>query len=264
MKTRTINKAKVKVFEEDELVEKLGLSKEECDLILEYQIKFPELLQDDKSKIKSTKCLYEILGFDKTHYSRWVKRNIIDNKYFSENKDWWELAQWASSENNSKTKDYEISVELAKHLCMQGNSDKCKNIRDYFILMERTLRNYESWNVTRGLEKDGWNDMKEQIKQWCIRKAYDYMLDAFYIREANLLNQSLTGLKASEIKSHLGYSDNITRNHLQEEINKSINELQKLNISLLMADLDFEFRKGIIKTTCERKYPHLYINKISA
>ena len=153
MKVKSINKVKVKVFEEEDLIDKLGLTQEECNLILEYQTKFPELLQDDKSKIKSTKYLYEILGFDKTHYSRWVKRNIIDNKYFSENKDWWELAQWASSENNNKSKDYEISVELAKHLCMQGNSDKCKSIRDYFILMEKTLRKYENWEINRGLSK---------------------------------------------------------------------------------------------------------------
>ena len=55
-------------------------------------------------------------------------------------------------------------------------------------------------------------------------------------------------------------------NYTQEDINKAINELQKLNISLLMSDLDFEFRKNIIKTTCENKYPHLYIkqNKVSA
>ena len=272
MKTRTINKIKVKVFEEYELLEKLGLSKEECDLILEYQDKFPELLQDDKSGfVISTKLLHNqlLVGRD---YSTWIKSRM--SKYnFNENIDYTivdSIHQNGGIKNTKggdrKSKDYFVTLEVAKMLSLVENNDIGLVVRKYFMLMEKTLRNYESWNVTRGLEKDGWNDMKEQIKQWCIRKDYDYMLDIFYIREANSINESLTGLKACEIKAHLGYSDNITRDHLEEYINKAINELQKLNISLLMSDLDFEFRKNIIKTTCENKYPHLYIkqNKVSA
>ena len=47
-----------------------------------------------------------------------------------------------------------------------------------------------------------------------------------------------------------------------QKVNKALDELQTLNTSLLMSDLDFDFRKQIIKTTCKNKYSHLYINKL--
>lgn len=76
--------------------------------------------------------------------------------------------------------------------------------------------------------------------------------------------QSLTGLKASELRVYVGAKDDITRDALEQRVNKALDTLQTLNTSLLMSDLDFEFRKNVIKTTCKNKYPHLYIGKLSA
>ena len=262
MKTVTINKVKVRIFEEDDLIQKLGFSNEESELILKYQKAFPELLQDDGLRLNSVKKLYNELGFNVTHYSRWVKRNIIGNKYFFEISDWEVLSQRATTEKGGTiAKDYSISVEFAKHLCMQGDGDKCFMIRNYFILLEKALRNFESWSATRGVEKEGWKTMKKQIKQWCERKGFED-IDYMYIREAQLLNQSLTGFKASELRSYVGAKDDITRDSLEQKVNKALDELQTLNTSLLMSDLDFDFRKQIIKTTCENKYSDLYINNI--
>ena len=46
MKTIQRNKIKFKVFTEEELKEKLGMGQEDIKVVLEYQDKFPELLQD--------------------------------------------------------------------------------------------------------------------------------------------------------------------------------------------------------------------------
>ena len=262
MKMVTINKIKVRVFEEDDLIQKLGFSDKESELILKYQRAFPELLQDNEFKLSSVKKLYKELEFNTSHYSRWVKRNIENSKNFFETSDWEVLAHWATTEKGGTTaKDYSISVEFAKHLCMQGEGEKCFMIRRYFTLMEKALRNFESWSVTRGVEKEGWKTMKKQIKQWCERKGFDD-IDYMYIREANLLNESLTGFKASQLRSYVGAKDDITRDSLEQKVNKALDELQTLNTSLLMSDLDFDFRKQIIKTTCENKYSDLYINNI--
>ena len=99
--------------------------------------------------------------------------------------------------------------------------------------------------------------MKTQINLWCERNNYDSTLDIFRIREANMLNQNLTGYKASELRLIMGAKDEITRDYLTSEVNKALNELQKLNCSLLMSDLDFEFRSKIIKQTCNGKYSNL-------
>ena len=46
MKTVTINKIKVRIFEEKELREKLNMKEEDIEIVLEYQRTFPELLQE--------------------------------------------------------------------------------------------------------------------------------------------------------------------------------------------------------------------------
>ena len=128
-----------------------------------------------------------------------------------------------------------------------------------FTIMEKALRKYEDWSTIRGEEKGGWNEMKTQINLWCERNNYDSTLDIFRTREANMLNQNLTGYKASELRLIMGAKDEITRDYLTSEVNKALNELQKLNCSLLMSDLDFEFRSKIIKQTCNGKYSNLYL-----
>lgn len=68
-------------------------------------------------------------------------------------------------------------------------------------------------------------------------------------------------MSALEIKMYLGYKDRDTREHLEVEHNKALYQLQMVNSSLLMANLDFETRKQIIKETCKNKYKDLYIKK---
>ena len=47
MKEVQINNVKVKIFEDGEVIQKLGLTQKENDIIMKYQKDFPELLQDD-------------------------------------------------------------------------------------------------------------------------------------------------------------------------------------------------------------------------
>jgi phage anti-repressor protein len=161
------------------------------------------------------------------------------------------------------TEEYYLTLETAKQIAMMtGTNNKANNklkensklVRKYFILMEETLRNYEDWNTSRGLEKNGWNEMKKYVSEWCKRKGFDYTLNTFYIREANLLNQALLNHSASEINYILKNDDKITRDHLDVSINNALNELQQLNSNLLIADIDFDTRKDIIYKTCDTKY----------
>lgn len=267
MKKKQINKVKVNIFEEKELRERLGLNKEQINLILKYQERFPELLQETKNNkfLINARNLYKqlVLNVKKnkkgTEFARWIKRRIIKYK-FKENEDFLTVVKFNERENTnlkSKKIEYLLTLNMAKELCMVENNDIGLETRKYFILMEDTLRNYKNWNASRNSEKDGWNSMSQCIEDWCKRKGYDYTLRRFYTREANLLNISLLNYPAIEINDLLNNKDEITRNHLFQPINDALNFLQQLNCSLLMADLDFQTRSNIIKTTCENKYSNL-------
>ena len=273
MKMVTINKIKVRVFEEDDLIQKLGLAKEKAELVLEYQRKFPELLQENNGDfIIDAENLWNQLNKPQGEYAKWFKRKI--KPLFLENVDFTrydKLVGTIKNGNGKKVERHILNVEMAKQISLMSGSDKNSSkdvrdtgrfVRDYFITMEDALRDYETWTSIREPEKDGWNIMRQYIKEWCIRNNYDETLNKFYIREANMININLTGKSANEIKTYIGFKDTITRDHLDSETNKAISELQNINISLLLADLDFKTRSSIIKTTCENKYSDLYINNI--
>ncbi len=102
MKTVTINKIKVKIFEEKELREKLDMDEEDIDMVSKYQRIFPELLQAGaegfcidarnlhNNLVKNVKGSKIVKGKEKivigTKFNDWINKRI--KKYsFIENKD---------------------------------------------------------------------------------------------------------------------------------------------------------------------------------
>jgi phage anti-repressor protein len=256
MKKKQINKQKVEVFEEKELKEKMNLSKEQIDSILNYQEKFPELLQKKIGFCIDARNLWEQLG-SKRQFGNWMKERITKYK-FVENVDFTRFNKNVKAQNTYvNTIEYYFTFDTAKELCLVQNNDSGRRVRQYFILMEDTLRNYEHWTITRESEKDGWNKMSDQIKEWCKRKGFDYSIRSFYTREANMLNKALLGYPAQMINEKLNNQDEVTRDHLNQEINNALYKLEELNISLLLSDLDFETRDVIINKNCENSYSDL-------
>jgi phage anti-repressor protein len=263
MKTVSINKEKVKIFEENELKEKLKLSQEQIDLILKYQRMFPELLQKKTGLCINGRTLWEQLGKPQGEFNKWVKRKII-NKNYKLNIDYISYDKIVEREKGGTTAtEYILTINCANKITMRENMDIGDLVCDYFILMENTLRNYEEWVNVREPEKQGYNEMRQYISDWCIRRGCDPTIKLFYTREADMLNENLLGKKAQDIKGYIGYDDSLTREHLTTEINKSLYELQTFNINLLNADMSFEERSKLIKTMCNNKYSHLKLEKVS-
>lgn len=257
MKIKQINKIKISIFEEKELKERLGLDDNQIKLILNYQEKFPELLKDEEGFCIDARQLWNELGKPQGDFSNWIKRKFIAKNY-KENIDFSSFHKTVERKKGATTSiEYILTLNCAKKVSMRENTDEGDLVCDYFILMEQTLRNYENWNTSRGIEKDGWNKMTKCIEEWCKRKELDSTIRKFYTREANLLNESLLELSAIEINWMLKNNDKLTRNHLNTKINNALNFLQELNCSLLFTDMSFEQRKKIIKTTCTNKYSNL-------
>lgn len=86
------------------------------------------------TKIVSARDLYIGLGLRKSEWSRWAKRNIIENEFFIENTHW---VGFVVMTNGNETRDYAISLEFAKHLAMMARTEKSHEYRNYFIKMEK-------------------------------------------------------------------------------------------------------------------------------
>lgn len=258
MKTVQINKIKYRIFEEDELREKLGMNQKDIELILEYQRLFPELLQNENTFIYSARKLYLELGLNESQWSRWSNKNIISNTFFMENESWKVLdIESTTSKGGKRAMDYSISVDMAKHLCMKADNIIAHKFRSYFILMEKTLRDYESWNDVREPQKQNANKLKSALKSYSIRNNMDADYNGLYAREFNMINEELTGFKALDIKLLKGYNDKNTREHLKIEVNKAIDSLQHMDIFLLINNKSFEERNSMIKTMCNSEYKYI-------
>ena len=97
-----------------------------------------------EKQVISARELYEKLEMDKSHWKRWANNNIETSVFFLENIDY---EGFAIEANGNETKDYWITIEMAKHLCMMSRTVKAHEIRDYFIKME------QAWNTPEMIMK---------------------------------------------------------------------------------------------------------------
>ncbi|WP_243108719.1 antA/AntB antirepressor family protein [Clostridium rectalis] len=258
----------MKKFSKRFLKEVLGFNEEEVKLTMECQRKFPELLINEAKEIDSARELYLKLGLKETNWSRWSKKNILNNEFFKENIDWKSLffktnGDKSRSEGNF-AKDFSISIEMAKHLSMMARTENSYRFRQYFILIEKSIRGLQQHNEVREPEKENYNLMKEAIiKDYSSKhnNVTEFDINYLMIRESNMINQNLLGFKANEVRSKLGYVDKETREHLQIKHNKAIDFLQNMIIGLVTAGVIFEERSKIIENICKSQYSDLRMDK---
>ena len=74
---------------------------------------------------------YDYLGLAKGQFSRWIK-SAIDKYDFIENEDYITI-----DTNVEGIKDYIVSLDMAKELCLVSNTPKGKETRKYFIEVEK-------------------------------------------------------------------------------------------------------------------------------
>ena len=77
-------------------------------------------LQIDKDGMTTLSKLYDFLEIDKSHYSRWCKKNIIENPFANEGYDYFTFRHYGDNPSlggRPKT-DYKLTSDFAKQLCM--------------------------------------------------------------------------------------------------------------------------------------------------
>lgn len=111
------------------------------------------LLKIDDDGFTSTKKLYDFLQLDKTHYSRWIKKNIIDNKFVEFGVDYFYSPSKASDKRGNFADNYQITVNLAKKMSMMASCERGEQARNYFIACENNLKNIIIKNHQQELER---------------------------------------------------------------------------------------------------------------
>ena len=88
--------------------------------------------------------IYDYLGLAKAQFSRWIK-TAIEKYDFIQNEDFLSI-----DTDVEGVKDYIVTLDMAKELCMVSNTEKGKEARKYFIEFEKqgkTLINQQSQEI---------------------------------------------------------------------------------------------------------------------
>lgn len=271
----------MKKFTKQFLKEVLQFNEKQIKITMEAQRKFPELLTEVNNEdfvIDGESLCSQLgvgsnfnvwlLGNNKTKEGKLIKYRCFENvdyinDYDLENVNFTkEEVKNMNSQQRSRNgikNVIKLTLDCAKKIAMRQNNENGDLVCDYFILMEKAVKGMQEHLLIREPEAKGYNDMKVYVNKWCELNGFDNSDDSLTKREANMLNIALMNRTALELRDYIGYKDIQTREHLTLEKNKALSELQLVNSSLLMANLDFSARKQIIEDTCDAKYPHLKI-----
>ena len=100
-------------------------------------------LQIDSDGMTMASKLYAFLELLPSNFARWCKKNIVNNKFATENEDYFPfiMQEERDKPKNPKPKtDYKLTSEFAKKLSMTGNTEKHEQARNYFIACEQWLK----------------------------------------------------------------------------------------------------------------------------
>ena len=163
----------------------------------------------------SAKELYEKLGMDKSHWKRWSVNNIESNDFFTENMDY---QTFATKANGNETKDFWISIDMAKHLAMSQKTQKSFVLREYFIKIE------QAWNTPEMIMKRALEIANQKAAEATQKLLENNHKIEFY----NDVTESKTATDIGTVSKLLNFK-NVGRNTLFEILrNKGI--LQTNNI----------------------------------
>lgn len=93
---------------------------------------------ENNQKLVSARELHKVLGV-KTRFSLWVEQNF---KHFHENEDFTSVVTTTVVNNGAKREiqDYVLYLDMAKHIAMMTGTNKGFEVRDYFIEIEKQLK----------------------------------------------------------------------------------------------------------------------------
>lgn len=97
-----------------------------------------KIIEQDGIEAVSARELYERLGYDKSQWSRWYDKNIIENQFALENVDYQVLDLMSSKDKRGNfAKDFALSIDFGTKLAMMAKTEKGEEVRDFFIALKK-------------------------------------------------------------------------------------------------------------------------------
>lgn len=93
-----------------------------------------KIVETNGKQAVSARELYKILGYNDSQFSRWSKKNILENPYAVENEDY---VGFDTNVEGNNVVDFALTTNFAKKLCMLSKTKVGEKIRDYFIEIEK-------------------------------------------------------------------------------------------------------------------------------
>lgn len=252
-------------------LERIGCKEEEIELIAKYQKRFPIILDNEDNIEKfciDARMLYKeiIQSDDMSNFSRWIKR-AIKNYRFVENTDFSMISPPGRIKEfglggDVKSKNYILTVDMAKQLAMIDKKESGFIARKYFILMEKIVADNKDWLAIRDPEKIEYKKMSKEIDSWCYRIWGHNASRSEYAVEADMLNIIVSGKTSQQLKSEYGVASNdLIRDYLKKEHNEELLFLEEQNQVLLLMDMGFTERKNMLTKMHQVKFRNNELSK---
>lgn len=260
----------MKKFTKKELIKRLGMSEDNAKKVIEAQRRFPTLLTTDEEEgfVIDARTIWEELGKPQGEFNKWIKRKLVDKNY-KENIDYNRFTKIVEGDSkghgNATLKEYTLTLDCAKKVAMRENTDNGDLVCDYFISLEKAVKEMENWYNIRNPQKESYKTMCDAIYEQ-YKKANDGKEPNkyIYITNADMINLCLFGKKSYDMKLVLDVEyEDLLRDSLTVEANHAIHEIQLLNENLVLSNIDFQTRKQIIINTCNSKFLSIRLKIVS-
>jgi phage anti-repressor protein len=120
-----------------------------------------EIITKKGEQLIDSKLLHKALEV-RSYHADWIRRRI-ENYQFEKGKDYHSiLSNRSDGKAGKKRRDYLLTIDMAKELCMIENNDIGKKARRYFINAEKQLRKHE---IVRIATKEARKTLTDSVRE---------------------------------------------------------------------------------------------------
>lgn len=207
-------------------------------------------LKIDENGMTSLRNLYEFLELSPSQFTRWCKKNVLENPFATENVDYITIRLDVDSPVKGQNKvEYLLTSDFAKQLSMTVKNERGQEARKYFIVCEQglkvaTTKLQSNNNMTEMMESlksmtqaittltNNMITMQQDIQELKQSQRNRYLLEKRY-------PSAWYKKIAPKYKMLMDYFD-CTRNELYSSIYKELEDTYNIDINQIHEDYCYE------------------------